>query len=146
MNNKINMSLCYLYAKQSPDNRTKVGSLICDYNNNIYGISYNDVLYENSVMNKNTIGHAEEILIFKLIKQNINFADKVLFTTHFPCLNCCKLILQVGIKHIIYDGMLKENKNKKMNMEFLLAGGVTIEIMKEDIIREIHKFNNGIKE
>ena len=54
--------------------------------------------------------------------------DTTLFTTHFPCMNCLKLIINAGIKNLVYkEGYNMENtikeellKESKLNVSQLL--------------------------
>lgn len=109
------VALCELSAKRSKDPSTKVGACIVDNNNHIIGIGYNgfpkgcndtelpwtkraktwlDNKYPyvvhaevNAIMNSNPIP---------------NKSETKLYTTLFPCNECVKMIIQSGIKEIIY--------------------------------------------
>lgn len=57
--------------------------------------------------------HAEENVILKAAKNGSPTNGSTLYITHSPCQNCCKLILQSGIKRVVYidqfrniDGLL----------------------------------------
>jgi len=60
--------------------------------------------------------------------------DTTLFTTHFPCMNCLKLIINAGIKNLVYkEGYNMENKIKeellkesKLNVTQLQIDSITI--------------------
>ena len=47
--------------------------------------------------------HAETNAITKLAKSTESGQDAYMFCTYAPCVNCAKLILQVGIKEFHYE-------------------------------------------
>lgn len=46
--------------------------------------------------------HAESNAISKLAKSNYNSNGATLYVTDEPCINCAKLIIQAGIKRVVY--------------------------------------------
>lgn len=46
--------------------------------------------------------HAESNAITKLAKSTNSSSDSILYVTLAPCFNCCKLIIQSGIKKVIF--------------------------------------------
>ena len=61
--------------------------------------------------------HAESNAIMKCVKDGISTKDATLYITHSPCIDCAKLIIQAGIKRVVYlakyhknDGILLLNK------------------------------------
>lgn len=46
--------------------------------------------------------HAEANAIMKVARSANNAKDSTLYITHSPCKDCCKLILQAGIKRMVY--------------------------------------------
>jgi dCMP deaminase len=46
--------------------------------------------------------HAEQNAILQAVRSNVSLCDATLYTTHFPCWNCCKLICGCGIKRVVY--------------------------------------------
>ena len=61
--------------------------------------------------------HAESNAIMKCAKDGISTKDATLYITHSPCIDCAKLIIQAGIKRVVYltkyhknDGILLLNK------------------------------------
>ena len=47
-----------------------------------------------------------------------------MYVTHFPCLNCCKAIIQAGIRAIYYA---KDYKNHQFALEQFQEAGVHVE-------------------
>lgn len=46
--------------------------------------------------------HAERNCIYNLIRNNIHIKDASIFTTHFPCPDCSRAIIQIGIKNVYF--------------------------------------------
>lgn len=46
--------------------------------------------------------HAEANALTQCARFGVATEGAILYVTHFPCLNCVKLIIQAGIKHIYY--------------------------------------------
>lgn len=70
--------------------------------------------------------HAELNALTKLLKHGDSSRDSILYTTMSPCLECSKLIIQSGIKRVVY---LEEYRD---------ASGIEL-LKKTDII--VEKFN-----
>lgn len=66
--------------------------------------------------------HAEANAILKVAKSTNNTEGSTLYLTHSPCKDCSKLILQSGIKRVVYMDAYKD----KSGLEFLTNAGVTI--------------------
>lgn len=50
--------------------------------------------------------HAEDMLLrwMNSVKKKFDRDNGILFVTRYPCMNCAKLIIQSGIKHVYYAG------------------------------------------
>lgn len=136
------MGVAVLSAKRSKDPNTKVGACIVNPEKRIVGIGYNGFPYgcnddvfpwvnegEFSDTKYPYVVHAEPNAI---INSTTKLTGCTLYVTLFPCHECVKLIIQSGIKHIIYmsdkyRGTASDLAAKRM----LDAAGVTYEKMKE---------------
>lgn len=67
--------------------------------------------------------HAEANAITKVAKTNNNAQGSTLYITLSPCKECSKLILQAGIKRVVYTQAYKDQEG----VEFLRSAGVEIE-------------------
>lgn len=67
--------------------------------------------------------HAEANAILKCAKHGHSCDGGTLYQTHSPCKDCSKLILQSGIKRIVYIDKYKDLSG----LEFLEKAGVKIE-------------------
>jgi len=67
--------------------------------------------------------HAEMNAILQCAKFGIPTEDAEIYVTHFPCLQCTKMILQAGIKKIHY---LTDYRNDNYALELLEKTGVEV--------------------
>lgn len=107
------MNLSILTSLRSKDKNTKVGACVVDKNNRIVSLGYNgfvngckndDFPYEREGEWLNTkypyMVHAEANAI--LNSHGNNLEDCTLYVTLFPCNECSKMIVQSGIKNVVY--------------------------------------------
>lgn len=66
--------------------------------------------------------HAEANAILKVAKSTNNMQGATLYLTHSPCKDCSKLILQAGIKRLVYHTAYKDSSG----LDFLNDAGVEI--------------------
>ena len=107
------MSIAKLASLRSCDPNTKVGAIIVDNHHHIIATGYNgfptgidesQLPLEKKGNYLNTkypyILHAEANAILNATVQDLT--NSILYVTLFPCNECTKLILQKGIKEIVY--------------------------------------------
>ncbi|MDF0728557.1 ComE operon protein 2 [Cytobacillus sp. S13-E01] len=77
--------------------------------------------------------HAEINAILQCAKFGVPTEDAEIYITHFPCLQCCKSIIQSGIKAVYYA---EDYKNHPYAIELFKKAGVEVEkvALKEMII------------
>lgn len=108
------MELAKLTAKRSKDPITQVGAVIINKNKRVIGLGYNgfiDIPDNDKLFpwTKNSNNY-EEIKYSYVIHAEANailnstssIKDSTLYVTLFPCRECAKLIIQSGIKKIVY--------------------------------------------
>ncbi|MBK9538127.1 MAG: dCMP deaminase family protein [Flavobacteriales bacterium] len=66
--------------------------------------------------------HAEANAIMKVARSTNNARSATLYLTHSPCRECSKLILQAGIKRLVYLTAYKDPSG----LELLEKGGVAL--------------------
>ena len=66
--------------------------------------------------------HAEANAIMKVARSTNNARSATLYLTHSPCKECSKLILQAGIKRLVYLNSYKDPSG----LELLQKGGVML--------------------
>ncbi|WP_078545520.1 ComE operon protein 2 [Litchfieldia alkalitelluris] len=68
--------------------------------------------------------HAEMNALLQCAKFGVPTRDAEIYVTHFPCLQCCKSIIQSGIKVVYYA---KDYKNHPYALELFSQAGVKVE-------------------
>ncbi len=116
------------WAKLSHCKRKQVGALIVK-NNMIISDGYNGTPtgYNNCCEDENGkthwyVLHAEANAIMKVAKSTHNAQDATLYITLSPCKECSKLILQAGIKRVVYINAYKDDEG----LNFLQASNITL--------------------
>jgi len=101
--------------------------------------------------------HAEMNAILQCAKFGVPTAEADIYVTHFPCLQCCKAIIQAGIKTVYYA---EDYKNHPYALELFDAANVRVEqvnsqlsfdwnqaeksLFVSDLLAELEK--NGVNE
>ena len=99
--------ICITTAKRSCCNKLHVGCILvkdnriisCGYNGFLPGYPHNSIIKQGHEVA--TI-HAEQNAIADCAKRGVSSFGSHAYITHFPCLNCTKLLIASGIKHIYY--------------------------------------------
>lgn len=103
-------------AKRSSCSRLNVGCLLVK-NNRIISQGYNGHLpglpHESIIENGHEIAtiHAEQNAVVDCAKRGVSCDECTAYITHYPCLNCTKLLLASGIKTIKYINDYRNNEN-----------------------------------
>ena len=136
-NNKQNLLDCrYLrmariWAENSYCQRRKVGALVVKdkmiisdgYNGTPSG--FENICEDESNVTKPYVLHAEANAITKLARSSNNSEGSTLYVTAAPCIECAKLIIQAGIKRVVYgekyrlDDGLKLLRKAKIEIIYL---------------------------
>jgi len=67
--------------------------------------------------------HAEQNIITYCAKNGISTNNTILYVTLSPCKTCAKLIIQSGIKRVVYKEMYRDTSG----IDFLAENGVVVE-------------------
>jgi dCMP deaminase len=78
--------------------------------------------YDIILKTKPEVLHAESNAIAKLAKSHNSGDWASIFVTHSPCLDCAKLILQSGIRHVYYG----KNYRDDAGIKFLEKSGINV--------------------
>jgi len=97
-----------IWAENSYCKRRQVGALVVKdkmiisdgYNGTPSG--FENICEDDNNLTKPYVLHAEANAITKLAKSNNNSEGATLYITASPCLECAKLIIQSGIKRVVY--------------------------------------------
>lgn len=71
--------------------------------------------------------HAEANAISKLAQSNHSSKDATIYITHAPCMECAKLIIQSGIKRVVFDKFYKRTDG----INLLVRANVEVNPMKK---------------
>ncbi|MBK7131214.1 MAG: dCMP deaminase family protein [Crocinitomicaceae bacterium] len=120
------------WAKLSHCKRKQVGALIV-HNNMIISDGYNGTPsgYTNSCEDDQGethwyVLHAEANAILKVAKTTQSADGATLYITLSPCKECSKLIIQSGIKRVVYHNEYKDTSG----IEFLSEYGISVHHVK----------------
>lgn len=142
--NEYFMGVAVLSAKRSKDPNTKVGACIVNQNKRIIGIGYNGLPYgcedteypwengkELSELDTKYpyVVHAEPNAI---LNSTSSLQGSSIYVTLFPCNECAKLIIQSGIKKVVYISDKYEGSNSNVASKRMFeSAGVEVEQMQE---------------
>ena len=101
--------MAHIWAENSYCNRRKVGALIVKdkmiisdgYNGTPAG--FENVCEDENGLTKPYVLHAEANAITKIACSNNSSKGATMYVTTSPCIECAKLIIQAGIKRVIYS-------------------------------------------
>lgn len=112
-------TLAFLISNRSSCERLQVGCVLVKdtrvisvgYNGFIAGYPHNSIVINN---HEQATVHAEQNCITDCAKRGINVEGATAYITHYPCINCMKILVSSGIKNIKYyndyknDTLIKE--------------------------------------
>ena len=75
------------------------------------------------------IVNAEQNAIVQAAKLGVSIDGATLYCTHQPCSMCCKMIINSGIKRVIY----KEGYPDPFTLELFAEAGVQLERFEEEL-------------
>ena len=131
--NEYFMSLAFLASCRSPCERLHVGCVIVKdnrvistgYNGFISGAPHESIIKDG---HEQATVHAEQNAIADAAKRGVSVDKSTIYITHYPCINCCKMICASGIKQIIYHSDYRNDEN--------------VETLLKHSNINIHKFDN----
>ena len=103
-------------ALRSPCHRLQVGCLLVrdnriisqGYNGFLPGAPHNSIVEDN---HEQATVHAEQNAIADCAKRGVSCLETIAYITHYPCINCFKIMASSGIKEIKYINDYKNDKN-----------------------------------
>ncbi|MDX9748254.1 MAG: dCMP deaminase family protein [Paludibacter sp.] len=140
MDNKQNlldqryMRMARIWAENSYCERRKVGALLVK-NKMIISDGYNGTPsgFENKCEDENFqskpyVLHAEANAISKVARSHNSSDGATLYVTASPCIECSKLIIQAGIKRVIYG----EEYRIMDGVDLLKRAGIEVLLLKDE--------------
>ena len=73
--------------------------------------------------------HAEQNAIIQAAKLGVSIDGATLYCTHQPCVICAKMIVNSGIRRVVYE----QGYPDTFSVEMLREGGVLLERFEEDV-------------
>ena len=103
------LRMARIWAENSYCQRRKVGALMVKdrtiisdgFNGTPAG--FENVCEDENGVTKSYVLHAEANAITKVARSNNSSEGATLYVTASPCLDCAKLIIQAGIKRVVFD-------------------------------------------
>jgi dCMP deaminase len=124
------LRMARIWAENSYCRRRQVGALIVrggaiisdGYNGTPSG--FENICEDEENRTKPYVLHAEANAITKVAKSNNSSLGATLYVTASPCIECAKLIIQAGIKRVVYSEDYRSTDGvellRKANIEVLL--------------------------
>ena len=133
------LRMAHIWAENSYCKRRQVGALVVK-DKMIISDGFNGTPsgFENVCEDENNVTrpyvlHAEANAITKLARSHNNSDGATLYVTASPCIECAKLIIQSGIKRVVYG----EKYRLDDGIQLLLRAGVNVEFLDmHEIISE----------
>lgn len=123
------LEMASIWAKNSYCKRRQVGALIVK-DNMIISDGYNgtpsgfeNICEDESGVTKPYVLHAEANALTKVAKSGNSSLEATLYVTASPCMECAKLIIQSGIKRVVY----KDEYRITDGIDLLRRAGIEVE-------------------
>ncbi|MDR0560119.1 MAG: dCMP deaminase family protein [Prevotellaceae bacterium] len=117
---RLYLEMARIWAKNSYCVRRQVGALLVK-NKMIISDGYNGTPsgFENVCEDENGdtkpyVLHAEANAITKIARSNNSSEGATLYVTTSPCIECAKLIIQAGIKRVVYFDKYRSDEGLKL--------------------------------
>lgn len=114
------LRMAFIWAENSYCIRRKVGALIVK-DNMIISDGYNgtpsgfeNICEDENGLTKPYVLHAEANAITKVARSNNSSEGATLYITDAPCIECAKLIIQAGIRRIVYSKAYRNDDGIKL--------------------------------
>ena len=129
------MKMAAIWSQNSYCKRRQVGALLVK-DKMIISDGYNGTPsgFENNCEDENNqtkpyVLHAEANAITKVAKSGNSSADATMYVTSSPCLECAKLIIQAGIRRVVYT----ENYRSADGINLLRRAGIEVTNVELDL-------------
>lgn len=127
------LRMARIWAENSYCKRRQVGALVVKdkmiisdgYNGTPSG--FENICEENDIT-KPYVLHAEANAITKLARSSNNSDGSTLYVTASPCIECAKLIIQAGIKRVVYAEKYRLNDG----IQLMERAGIKVELLDID--------------
>lgn len=128
------LRMAKIWAENSYCTRRKVGAIVVK-DNMIISDGFNgtpsgfpNICEDDNNVTHPYVLHAEANAITKLARSSNNSDGATLYVTASPCIECAKLIIQAGIRRVIYG----EGYRLSDGLELLRKAGIEVELVDTD--------------
>ncbi len=130
------LRMALIWAENSYCERRKVGALVVKdkaiisdgYNGTPSG--FENVCEDDNNVTKPYVLHAEANAITKLARSNNSSDGATMYITASPCIECAKLIIQAGVKRVVYG----ENYRLRDGLDLLERAGIETIFVDKDTL------------
>ena len=126
------LRMANIWAENSYCLRRQVGALIVK-NQMIISDGYNgtpsgfeNICEDDNNVTKPYVLHAEANAITKVAASNNNSSGATIYITSSPCIECAKLIIQAGIKRVVFS----EKYHMEEGINLLKRAGITLDFIE----------------
>ncbi|MBR4757444.1 MAG: dCMP deaminase family protein [Bacteroidaceae bacterium] len=129
------LRMASIWAENSYCTRRKVGALIVKdkmiisdgYNGTPSG--FENICEDENNITKPYVLHAEANAITKIARSGNNSDGATLYVTDAPCIECAKLIIQAGIRRVIYARAYRLTEG----IELLQRAGIEVKLIPSNL-------------
>ena len=129
------LRMAEIWAENSYCERRQVGCLVVKdkriisdgYNGTPSG--FENVCEDENNLTKPYVLHAEANAITKLARSHNNSDGATIYVTDSPCIECAKLIIQAGIKRLVYSRQYRLTDG----IDLLKRAGIDVVFMEPDV-------------
>ena len=127
------LRMARIWAENSYCKRRQVGALVVNSPRRrlslapLHNSGFENVCEDNNVT-KPYVLHAEANAITKLARSSNNSEGSTLYVTASPCIECAKLIIQSGIKRVVYAEKYRLDDGIKL----MQRAGIKVEYLNPD--------------
>ena len=126
--------MAQIWAENSYCKRRQVGAIVVKdkmiisdgYNGTPSG--FENICEDDNGLTKPYVLHAEANAITKIARSGNNSDGATLYVTSSPCIECAKLIIQAGIKRVVYSEAYRLNDG----IELLQRAGIEV-VLAQDV-------------
>lgn len=137
------MEMAIIAREHSVDPSTRVGASIAQEDGTLATVGWNDFpdgvestdeRWNDREQKYPRVIHAEAAALIGAMNAGVNVKGGTLYTTEFPCCNCCGLIIQAGIKRVVSQDLESDYAERwadqiKISKTMFEEAGVTLEVI-----------------
>jgi len=143
------MGITLEVAKRSTCDRARVGAIIVQdkrilttgYNGASRGLAHCDEI-GHMMANGHCVRtlHAEQNAIIQAALHGVSTEGSTIYVTHQPCLNCAKMIINAGIRRVVYAGAYPDEASQA----FMAQAGVALQRFDRSAVGDKEPDNDEI--